>query len=69
MAYLKGVWKNKMTKSTGVTFGGSVILIIFGIILLSQSGIDATGVLLWSGLVCLFLGIGGIAVLILKELS
>jgi len=58
-----------MVKSSGVTFGGSVILIVFGIILLSQSGVDSTGILLWTGLTCLFLGICGIAVLILKEIS
>ena len=58
-----------MGKNTGITFGGAILLIIVGIVLLTQAGVDATGIMLWSGLACLFLGIGGIAILVIKELT
>jgi len=48
---------NKQAKAKDITLVGAIILIILGIIFLSQSSSDSTGIIFWFGLIFLFVGI------------
>jgi uncharacterized membrane protein HdeD (DUF308 family) len=48
---------NKQAKAREITLGGAIILIVMGIVFLSQSASDSTGVVFWLGIVFLFVGI------------
>ena len=48
---------NKQAKAKDINLVGAIILIILGIIFLSQSSSDSTGIIFWFGLIFLFVGI------------
>jgi len=57
---------NNKGKAQEITIGGAIILIVLGIIFLSQSGSDSTGIIGWMGIVFLIVGIIGIIALLIK---
>jgi hypothetical protein len=60
---------NKSGKAKGVTYLGCIILILIGVVFLSQSGSDPTGVVFWIGLLCVVFGLIGLALLLIKEFT
>ena len=54
---MKSLLKDKQARAKEITLGGAIILIIMGIILLTQSGSDPSGVIAWMGGIFLLVGI------------
>jgi len=48
---------NKKGKVKEITLGGAIILLVLGIVFLSQAASDSTGVVFWLGIVFLLVGI------------
>lgn len=57
---------DKKAKSKEITLGGAIILMVFGIIFLSKSNTDPTGIILWMGIIFLFVGIIGLIVILIS---
>ncbi len=57
---------NKIGKAKELTLGGTILLIIIGIIFLSQSGSDSTGTIFWMGLIFLIVGIVGLVSILIS---
>lgn len=57
---------NKSAKAKEITLFGAIFLIIIGIIFLSQSGADKTGIVLWMGIIFLLVGIIALIAILVK---
>lgn len=57
---------DKKAKAKEITLGGAIILIIVGILFLSASGTDPTGVIFWIGIVFLLVGVISLIAVILS---
>jgi uncharacterized membrane protein HdeD (DUF308 family) len=57
---------NKQAKAKEITLIGAILLIIIGIIFLTQSGNDPSGITTWIGIIFLFVGIIALVAMLIK---